>query len=313
MTERVPELCLKDYIHGDAPTRAQFCRDLMWGLQRFGFITLRDHSIRTELLDAAYGLSAAFFAQPEGLKREYAGGTRGYIPFRTERAKNRTVPDLKEFWQIGPERHDVPRSVSEQPNLWPATPPGFKTTFLELFAALQDTGRIILEALTTGLELPRSFFEPLIEDGNSVLRLLHYPPIPDDAEPGSVRAAAHEDINLLTLLVAAQGSGLELLDRDGGWLAVETSRNNLIVDSGDMLARLTNDVIPATTHRVVNPAGPNVSRYSMPFFMHPNNDAVLSCLPSCVGTGAKYPDISAGALLEQRLTEIGLVPTQGTS
>jgi isopenicillin N synthase-like dioxygenase len=313
MTERVPELCLKDYTHGDARSRAQFCRDLMWGLQRFGFITLRDHPIRGELLDAAYGLSAAFFAQPEALKREYVGGTRGYIPFRTERAKNRTVPDLKEFWQIGPERDAaVARSISEQPNLWPATPAGFKATFLELFAALQDTGRIILEALTAGLELPRNFFEPLIEDSNSVLRLLHYPPIPQDAEPGSVRAAAHEDINLLTLLVAAQGSGLELLDRDGRWLAVETSRNNLIVDSGDMLARLTNDVIPATTHRVVNPAGPNVSRYSMPFFMHPNNDAVLSCLPACVGAGAKYPEISAGALLEQRLAEIGLVPTQAT-
>ena len=122
-----------------------------------------------------------------------------------------------------------------------------------------------------------------------------------------MRAAAHEDINLLTLLVAAQGSGLELLDRDGRWLAVETSRNNLIVDSGDMLARLTNDVIPATTHRVVNPSGPNVSRYSMPFFMHPNNDVLLSCLPSCLGQGAKYPNITAGEFLEQRLAEIGLL------
>jgi isopenicillin N synthase-like dioxygenase len=308
MSDRVPELRLKDYISGTAAAREQFCRDLLWGLQRFGFITLSDHPIRGELLDAAYALSAAFFAQPEAVKREYVGGTRGYIPFRTERAKNRTVPDLKEFWQIGPERPDgVAHGITEPPNLWPAAPARFKETFLELFAALQDTGRIVLEALTAGLELPRTFFEPLLADGNSVLRLLHYPPIPEDVEAGSVRAAAHEDINLLTLLVAAQGSGLELLDRDGRWLAVETSRNNLIVDSGDMLARLTNDVIPATTHRVVNPAGPNVSRYSMPFFMHPNNDAVLSCLPSCVGAGAKYPDITAGVLLEQRLAEIGLL------
>jgi isopenicillin N synthase-like dioxygenase len=311
MSDRVPELRLEDYISGDTDTRAGFCRDLMWGLQRYGFITLSDHPISTQLLEDAYRLSAEFFAQPEPVKQRYAGGVRGYVPFRTERAKNRSVPDLKEFWQIGPER--APRTdcnsgeLIEPSNVWPAAPARFKETFLTLFAALQDTGRVILEALTVGLQLPRHFFEPMIADGNSVLRLLHYPPVPEDVDAESVRAAAHEDINLLTLLVAAQGSGLELLDRDGRWLAVETSRNNLIVDSGDMLARLTNDVIPATTHRVVNPVGPNVSRYSMPFFMHPNNDAILSCLPSCIGEGARYPDIGAGVLLEQRLKEIGLL------
>jgi isopenicillin N synthase-like dioxygenase len=144
---------------------------------------------------------------------------------------------------------------------------------------------------------------------NSVLRLLHYPPVAGDEDAGSVRSAAHEDINLITLLLAPQGPGLELLDRDGRWLSVETSRNNLIVDSGDMLARITNDVIPATTHRVVNPVGENASRYSMPFFMHPDADVVLRCLPSCVGAGAKYADIRAGTFLEQRLMEIGLVKT----
>ena len=308
MANRVPELRLADYTSGTPDQRQAFCEQLLQGLQRYGFITLSGHPIRGELLEEAYRLSAAFFAQPEAVKREYAsGGTRGYIPFRTERAKNRSVPDLKEFWQIGPEDSGQPSSEIVPPNLWPAAPAGFKPTFLELFTALQDTGRIILEALTVGLELPRHFFDALLTERNSVLRLLHYPPIPADVDSDSVRAAAHEDINLLTLLVAAQGSGLELLDRDGQWLAVETERNNLIVDSGDMLARITNEVIPATTHRVVNPAGPNVSRYSMPFFMHPNADAVLSCLPSCIGGGAKYPDISAGMLLRQRLEEIGLV------
>lgn len=307
MANRVPELTLSDYTRGDPSARQAFCEQLLWGLQRYGFITLTGHPIRTELLEDAYRLSAAFFAQPDALKREYAGGTRGYIPFRTERAKNRSVPDLKEFWQIGPEASGRPGDELVPPNIWPAAPAGFQATFLELFTALQDTGRIILEALTHGLNLPRTFFEPMLTESNSVLRLLHYPPIPDDVDPDSVRAAAHEDINLLTLLVAAQGSGLELLDRDGQWLAVETERNNLIVDSGDMMARLTNEVIPATTHRVVNPSGPNVSRYSMPFFMHPNADAVLSCLPSCVGAGPKYPDITAGLLLEQRLKEIGLL------
>jgi isopenicillin N synthase-like dioxygenase len=144
---------------------------------------------------------------------------------------------------------------------------------------------------------------------NSVLRLLHYPPVADEVA-GSVRSAAHEDINLITLLLAPQGPGLELLDRDGRWLPIETSRNDLIVDSGDMLARMTNDVIPATTHRVVNPSAENVSRYSMPFFMHPDANVMLRCLPSCIGTGAKYVDIRAGTFLEQRLTEIGLIGTE---
>jgi isopenicillin N synthase-like dioxygenase len=302
----VPELSLANYTHGSPEQRDEFCVELMRGLQRYGFIILRDHPVSMQLLDEAYRLSAALFAQPEPDKQRYVGGTRGYVPFRTERAKNRSVPDLKEFWQIGPERSGN-SSATEAPNLWPASPRGFKSLFLELFDALQATGRIILEALTPGLSLPKDFFVPLIDHSNSVLRLLHYPPVPADADPDSVRAAAHEDINLLTLLVAAQGSGLELLDRDGRWLGIETARNNLIVDSGDMLARLTNDVIPATTHRVVNPQGPNLSRYSMPFFMHPNNDVVLRCLPSCRGDGAKYPDITAGAFLEQRLQEIGLL------
>ena len=310
--QRVPELSVAAYTNGSPAQRDEFCATLMCGLQRYGFVTLCDHPVSMQLLDAAYRLSAAFFAQPETDKQRYVGGPRGYVPFRTERAKNRSVPDLKEFWQIGPERSPATLTTgahdpTDVPNIWPATPAGFKNVFLELFNALQDTGRIILEALTSGLSLPPDFFEPLIDRNNSVLRLLHYPPVPADADPDSVRAAAHEDINLLTLLVAAQGSGLELLDRDGHWLPVETARHNLIVDSGDMLARMTNDVIPATTHRVVNPQGPNVSRYSMPFFMHPNNDVVLRCLPSCVGSGVKYPDITAGEFLSQRLREIGLL------
>jgi isopenicillin N synthase-like dioxygenase len=308
MENRVPELSLADYTHGGVAAREAFSRELMRGLQRYGFIILRDHPVATALIDQAYELSAAFFAQSEEIKRRYVGGLRGYTPFRTEHAKNRAAADLKEFWQIGRERDDGgDRGAIEPPNVWPEAPAGFKEIFVALYAGLQKTGGIILEALEPGLALPRGHFAPLIAQSNSVLRLLHYPPIPPDVDADSLRAAPHEDINLLTLLVAAQGAGLELLDRDGVWLPVTTGRNNLIIDSGDMLARMTNDVIPATTHRVVNPSGPNVSRYSMPFFMHPNNDAVLSCLPSCKGAGAKYPDITAGEFLEQRLREIGLI------
>ena len=165
---------------------------------------------------------------------------------------------------------------------------------------------MLLQALAPSLQLPADYFDSRVRHGNSILRLIHYPPIPSQADPNCVRSAAHEDINFLTILVAATRSGLELLDNDGHWLPIETAPRNLIVDSGDMLARLTNGVIPAKTHRVVNPAGANESRYSMPFFMHPSNDTSLACLPSCIGDGAKYPSITAGEFLSQRLREIGL-------
>ena len=243
------------------------------------------------------------------------GGPRGYVPFRTEQARAHAVPDLKEFWQIGPESErglegSNPWGLLVPANIWPETPQGLRETFTELFQALQNTGRVILEALTAHLELPAGFFEPMIEERNSVLRLIHYPAVGPDVAAGAARSAAHEDINLITLLPAPKGPGLELLDRDGQWLSVDTHPHNLIVDSGDMLARITNDRIPSTTHRVVNPADSAASRYSMPFFMHPNPNATLSCLPSCVGNGARYPDILSGVFLEQRLREIGLMPPE---
>jgi isopenicillin N synthase-like dioxygenase len=297
MQASVPELRLSDYRGADPRAREAFSTALMHGLQRYGFVILSEHAVPSALIDKAYALSAQFFAQPEEHKRRYAGGTRGYAPFRTEHAKNQAVPDLKEFWQIGPEASAGGAGRGGvTPNIWPDDQAEFKHTFRALFDALQDTGRLILEALTPALSQPRDFFDTILRDRNSVLRLLHYPPV-----------AADVDINLLTLLLAPQGPGLELLDRDGRWLSIETGRNNLIVDSGDMMARMTNDLIPATTHRVVNPSGDNVSRYSMPFFMHPDADVMLRCLPSCVGAGAKYPDIRAGTFLEERLRAIGLL------
>lgn len=312
MDSGVPQLSLADYIGAGSGAREAFSSELMRGLQRYGFIILRDHPVPSSMLDEAYDLGAALFAQAEDIKRRYIGGARGYAPYRTEHAKNSTERDLKEFWQIGPEhangdtRTGDGLGAMQLHNLWPESPAGFKQTFLALFDALQDTGRIILESLTPGLGLPLAFFEPLIRDRNSVLRLLHYPPLPGNVDPGGMRSAAHEDINLITLLPAPRGPGLELLDRSGVWLPVTAERNDLIVDSGEMLARMTNDVIPATTHRVVNPTEANLSRYTLPFFMHPNTDVILSCFASCAGTGAKYADTTAGALLDQRLREIGL-------
>lgn len=308
---KVPELSLRAFTHGSEDEKLTFVDQLFEGLKEYGFIVLRDHPIDIPLLRQAYSLSEKLFDLPLKAKESYistaGGGQRGYTPFGKEHAKNSKFPDLKEFWHVGrdlPPQHKLKSFFPD--NIWPSELPEFEDVFRRIFAALDDTGRIMLQALTIPLDVEKDYFTRMTDQGSSILRLLHYPPIPDGSDPNCVRAAAHEDINLITLLVSASSSGLELLARDGSWLPIETSPDNIIVDSGDMLARITNEVIPATTHRVVNPKGPNVRRFSMPFFMHPNPDAVLSCLPSCVGSGARYPDISANEFLMQRLREIGL-------
>lgn len=309
---KVPELSLAAYTQGSAKDKSQFITELYRGLKEYGFIVLVDHPVAESLLKKAYALSEQFFQLPRATKDQYAlrdiGFQRGYTPFGTEHAKDSPVGDLKEFWHVGRNLPAGHKYDGIQPkNVWPKEVPEYGQVFSELYASLETCGDIILEALTLPLELDKDYFRTMTKDGNSILRLLHYPPLPPDRDPRSIRAAAHEDINLITILVSASASGLELKDRDGNWLAIESAPNALIVDSGDMLARLTNDVIPSTTHRVVNPPDAKSSRYSMPFFMHPNREAVLSCLPSCKGTGAKYPDIMAEDFLMQRLREIGLL------
>ncbi len=302
----VPTLSLKEFTQGSPADRAAFSDALMQGFQDYGFVILADHGVSEDLLEHAYQHAEEVFALPYALKRHYAAGMRGYTPLGTEHARDSSLPDLKEFWQIG--RDPAPGLPPEDfpPNVWPAEFPAFEKTFSALFSALDETGRVLLSALAPKLDLAADWFDDKVAAGTSILRVLHYPPVPQDAPEGAVRSAAHEDINFITLLVAAKGAGLQLLDRDGTWLPVETEPRNLIVDSGDMLQRLTNGVIPSTTHRVVNPVGPNVSRYSMPFFMHPASDVSLECLPSCEGDGAKWPQITAGEFLAERLREIGL-------
>ena len=305
MSEPILHLDLTEFTRGGEAERRDFAQRLLTGLKRHGFITLSGHGVAPELIAESYQSSADFFALPEAEKREYAGGLRGYTPFGVEHAKGVDLPDLKEFWQIGHEAGDA--MTSEHPNVWPDRPEGFRDTFQALFDGLYATGLSLLEAIATGLELEPDYFETRVAGGTSLLRLLHYPPVPEGVEPGCVRAAAHEDINLITLLVAAQGAGLELLDRDGAWLPVENAPDHLIVDTGDMMARLTRGVLPATTHRVVNPAGPNVSRYSIPFFVQPRSDVVLEGLESCRSeSGEDAPPIPVGDFLNQRLKDIGL-------
>lgn len=307
---KVPELSFNKYSEGTLEEKAKFVKDLFEGLKYYGFIILKDHPISTETLNLAYKKSEEFFKLPEVTKQKYnVGENRGYTPFGVEHAKDSKAPDLKEFWHVGRELEASSPLIETYPkNVWPEEVPGFQSIFLNLFQSLDQVGETLLEALTPSLDLPKDYFRKLDHEGSSILRLLHYPPLEKDSDPNRVRAAAHEDINLITILVAASTSGLELLDRDGTWLPVETDKNNLIVDAGDMLARITNDKIPSTTHRVVNPQdGQNVSRYSMPYFIHPNPNSMLECIPSCIGEGEKYPPVKSHDFLVQRLKEIGLV------
>lgn len=301
----VPVLSLAA-ARSDPDAHAVFAHALDAGLRRFGFIVLRDHGIADALLGDAYSLAEKLFALPQDAKDRCAAGLRGYTPFGREHARDNAAPDLKEFWQIG--RDATPDGVVPQ-NIWPPDLPQTRSCFQSLYRELDRLGAFVLAALEPSLALPRGWFAERIQDGNSILRIIHYPPLSANMPPGSLRSAAHEDINFITIMVAARGAGLELRDRDGQWLPVVADNRQLIVNTGDMLARLTNDRIAAKTHRVVNPSGPNVSRYSMPFFLHPEDSVSLAALPACRDGGVShYPDITAGEYLAQRVREIGLVP-----
>lgn len=309
---KVPTLSLRNYTDGTPTEQKQFIDQLFVGLKDYGFIILKDHGVEQSLFDKAYSLLEKFADLPLEAKMKYAGvhgGQRGYTPFGKEHAKDSPVMDLKEFWHVGREVVPNHKFAKYYPNnVWPDEIPEFKPLFETLYKQLDDVGRTMLQALTFPLEVPQHYFDYMVEDGNSILRLLHYPAIPEGADPRCLRAAPHEDINLITILPAATASGLQLKDRDGTWLDVDSEPGQLIVDAGDMLARAANEVIPSTTHQVINEPGAATSRrFSMPFFMHPHPEAMLSCIPSCKGEGAKYPDISAHDFLMQRLREIGLL------
>lgn len=309
---QVPTLSLKSYTEGEKADQIKFIDQLYTGIKDYGFIVLKDHDVDQELFSEAYEILEQFYKLPTEEKMKYAGvsgGQRGYTPFGKEHAKDSPVMDLKEFWHVGREVAATHKFAKYYPNnVWPSEIPRFKTVFSELYKSLDEAGRAMLQALTFPLEVPQNYFDYMVEDGNSILRLLHYPPIPEGTDPRCLRAAPHEDINLITILPAATTSGLQLKDRDGTWLDVDGRPGELIVDAGDMLSRATNEVIPSTTHQVINnPEAGSKSRYSMPFFMHPHPEAILSCIPSCKGNGAKYPDISSHDFLMQRLREIGLL------
>ena len=309
-SKKLPELSLKSFQSGTVQERTRFSRALTESLIEFGFVIIKDSdTITPELLSDAYNLIQDFFAMPESYKRSLTyknGGHRGYTAFGTEHAKDTAIPDLKEFWHIGQPNPPIagqPAYYAE--NIWPDLP-RFKEVFLHLYEVLEDMGLILLEALADRIDPDQDYLSAMAKQGNSILRLLHYPPISENVNPGAVRAAAHEDINLITLLVAADGRGLQILTREGEWLEIKTAPENVIVDAGDMLAHITGWQIPATTHRVINVGDLTKSRYSIPFFMHPRPDTVLRPLEHFCDDPGSVEIMTAKQSLEKRLKEIGL-------
>ena len=311
MPSRIPTF---DITRFDTDRRA-FVADLGAAYREWGFAGIRNHGIPQARIDAAYEAFRALFAQPEEVKRKYhlpgTGGARGYTPFGVETAKGAQHYDLKEFWHIGRELPaDSRYREIMKPNQWPAEVPAFREHAYWLFQTLDDLGSRVLRALALDLGLPETWFADKTDEGNSVLRPIHYPPITTPDIP-NVRAGAHGDINLITLLVGASSAGLEVLSRQGEWVPFTSDEDTIVVNIGDMLQRLTNDVYPSTIHRVVNPPGDEARkpRYSVPFFLHPNPDFLIDVLPQCVSAEnpSRYPKaITAHGFLEERLKEIKL-------
>ena len=293
---------------------AAFAQELGRSFEEYGFAIVRDHGVPQDLIDRAEAKAKLFFALPEEAKRAYliagGGGARGYTAFGVETAKGGTASDLKEFWHVGRELaagHKFRTVMAD--NVWPTEVEGFRETFLELYGAFDAAGLKVLRAIARFLAVDEEYFTDTVRDGNSVMRLLHYPPI-DQPSGNQIRAGAHEDINTITLLIGAEEAGLELQTKDGRWLPVSPKPGELVVNIGDMLQRLTNGRLRSTSHRVVNPAPDRASRarYSMPFFLHFRPDFMIEALPGTVPAGEKphWPPISSHDYLLERLREIKL-------
>jgi len=313
MTQSIPRIDLEDFNTGDEDRRKALIDTLGKGLTETGFLIVKNHGLSADLIARTYEAFKYFFGLDEETKRAYdrvAGGQRGYTPFGREQAKDAHTPDLKEFWHIGQDlSEDHPYRADYPDNIWPEEIAALKPAALDLYRAYERCARTVLEALALYFSLPGNTFADMITDGDSILRVIHYPPLSADAPPGAVRAAAHEDINLITLLTQSEGQGLEILDVNGRWVPVYALDGDIVVDSGDMLKRVTNGIVPATTHRVVNPPeAENKSRYSMPFFAHPYAKCDLTILDRFISEDhpAQWPPITARAFLDQRLAEIGL-------
>lgn len=315
--DQIPSLDLADFTGNDTVKRMKFVEDIGAAYHQIGFVAVRNHYLSNELSTKLYAAIKNFFALPEEIKSKYEipalAGQRGYVGKGKEHAKGRNTGDLKEFYHVGQTVvGDDPIRFEYPDNIWPGEVPELQQTATEVYQKLEKTGVQMLRAIALYLGLPQDYFDRRVLHGNSILRPIHYYPIenPDEVPADAVRAGEHGDINLITLLMGASADGLQVLRRDGQWIPITALPDQLVVNVGDMLERLTNGKLKSTIHRVVNPPKHlmNTPRYSIPFFMHPRSEMNLAALPSCVN--ASHPklweDITAGEFLHQRLCEIGL-------
>lgn len=311
----IPSVDLADFISGDPERKKKFVNEIGRAYEEIGFVSLKNHFLDDVLVANLYKEVKSFFALPLETKRSYEieglGGQRGYVSFGKEHAKGRKKGDLKEFWHFGQEPNTDAQLPDEYPeNVQVKELPRFNEIGMQAYRMLEKTGIYVLRALALYIGVDEFYFDHWASNGNSILRPIHYPPITEEPQ-GAVRAGAHGDINLITLLMGASTGGLQVLRKDGVWMDAIPEEDELVINVGDMLERHTNNKLRSTIHRVVNPpreqwANP---RYSIPFFMHPRSDMDLNCLPECVD--AEHPksfdDITAGEFLHQRLVEIGLI------
>lgn len=310
----IPLVDLADFLDNNPAKKEVFVTQLGKAYEDVGFVAVKNHGIPQKLIDELYEYVQQFFSLPleKKLKYEVPGlsGQRGYTSFGREHAKGSEAPDLKEFFQYGQTVEDDDAIKQEYPdNVVVAEIPAFNVTLYNVYRCFEKSGAALLQAIALYLNLDENFFLPHLINGNSILRCIHYPPI--TTEPKSaIRAEQHEDINLITLLVGASADGLQILTKKGEWLNVTSLPEQIVVNVGDMLQRLTNNKLKSTTHRVVNPPREfwHTSRFSMPFFLHPRSEANLACLEGCIDAEhpKMYPDITAGEYLDERLREIGL-------
>ncbi len=310
----IPSLDLKDFIQGNKNQKEQFVKKLGHAYENVGFLSLKNYGLNNQIETDLYQEVYNFFHLPVEKKLKYEkpelNGQRGYISFGRETAKGFKKSDLKEFWHFGQELDENDPLINEyEPNVYCEELPNFNKIGRNVFRILEQTGLEVLRALAIHLNLKENYFDNKVKGGNSILRAIHYPPITTEPK-GAVRAAEHGDINLITILMGASAKGLEVQTRNGDWISVTALPNEVVVNIGDMMSRLTNDKLHSSIHRVVNPPKElwGTSRFSIPFFMHPRSEMKLNCLESCVNeqNPKKYTDITAGKFLEERIRELGL-------
>ena len=312
--KNIPSVDLANFTEGNKETKEAFVKKLGKAYEEIGFVAVKNHGLSDALCAELYAQVKEFFSlskeEKEAYEIEGLAGQRGYVSFGKEHAKNKNEGDLKEFWHFGQTVEDNDPIKEEYPdNVQVNELPKFNLVGKEVYQKLEATGREMLRAIALHLNLDENYFDAKIHNGNSILRPIHYPPITHEPKD-AVRAAEHEDINLITLLMGASADGLQVLNKSGEWISVTALPDQIVVNVGDMLQRLTNNKLKSTTHRVVNPPREKwgTSRYSIPFFLHPRSEVSLNCLPSCISESnpKNFSDITAGEYLEQRIIELGL-------